>query len=378
MKPLSILLDATCVAGDRLTGAARYVRTLCGALAQNDAENRYWVFGFGPKLFSDLPDNFRYVQATFHDWLGPLAREFSRRSFVKKTSAQQPVDIVHSVLDFVPAAGGAKSVFTLFDLARLNPLYVKATANQRLRAGIRTRLRYSAAKKADRILTTSNFVRELIAENLGVDKNQIDRGIIAPDPAFNAGAPDENVLIKLGLQNRPYILFVGQFGRQKNEAGLVEAFLTADKLPGDAALVLVGNPNDMPENLRRKISSENRITVIGGVGDEKLAHLYRGAACLCLPSYEEGYGLPVLEAMACGTPSVVSAKTCLEELAGESGIAVMPGDAKALGAAVASLVHDNALRRRLSDECLKRAQSFRYDVMAAQHIACYRKAMESK
>ncbi len=374
------MLDATCVVAGQNTGAGRYVRTLAASLMQNDQFNRYAIFGFEPDLFSDLPDNFQYIPLRLRRVLGFLARELARRAFVRRFAQHEPVDVVHSILDYVPApADRVKTVFTLFDLARLNPLYVEATSDQRWRAHFRTRLRYSSARRADRILTTSDVIRELIAQRLDIKKEKIDRAIIAPNPAFCVGVPKSEVLAKYSLTKRPYVLFVGQFGRQKNEGGLVEEFLKAasEKLQPDAALVLVGNPADMRDDLREKIAGKNNIVIIDDADDAALVHLYRAAECLCLPSFEEGYGLPVLEAMACATPSIVTAGTCLEELAGDAGIAVGVGDSDALFQAIQTMMTNTRLRQTLSQACLKRASNFRYDIMAAAHIACYRKAMNS-
>jgi len=373
-----ILLDATCVPSEGETGASRYVRTLVSVLAKADKKNEYVLFGFVPGLFSDLPGNFSYRVAPKADWLGPAAREFGRRRFISRFLRKNRVDLVHFTLDIAPVKQpGVKTVFTLFDLARLSPHYLGATAGRPLRTALRTRQRYGLARRADCVITTSVASRDAIESKLGIPRERIELTHISPDPVFSPGEPDAEVLRRHGLWKRPYVLFVGQMGRQKNEEGLIAAFriaLSNKRLPRDAALALAGDEEKLSGAAREALGDPElagRVFLTGRVDDEDLVHLYRGARCMCLPSFEEGFGLPVIEAMACATPVIFSEETSLAELAGPAGIAVDPANAEDLAEKIERLMTDDALRSELSEIAKKRSADFSGEAMAKRHLEIY-------
>jgi glycosyltransferase involved in cell wall biosynthesis len=381
---LRILLDATCIAEQRATGSARYVGALVAALSEHDSENRYVVYGFEENPFGALPENFEYRRAPLLSVLGPLAREISRRRFVYNICREEKFDIVHSVLDMAPMrVASPKTVFTLFDVARLDPVGKDSFGRLTFRTQWRMRMRYGQAKRAGRVITTSNASADAIRRFLGIPVRKIDVVHIAHDRIFTPGVPDEKILGRFGLDDGPYALFVGQFGRQKNEEGLIDAFFAAGEaggIPENAALVLVGDKSTLSPRASEKASkrrSRGRVIFTGPVPDADLVHLYRGARCLCLTSFYEGYGLPVQEALACGTPSLVSKDSCLSELAGPAGLTADPASISGMADALSRLMTDDGLRRALTDLCLERARSFSAGEMAKKHLDIYRKAIDS-
>jgi glycosyltransferase involved in cell wall biosynthesis len=370
------LFDATPYAADNVTGAGRIVYHLIEQLAALDRENSYLVFGFAQQIWPPglLPDNFTYRRLTPRRWLGPLAMEVARRWFVERHALNHRVDLLHCTLEMVPLyEERARVLFSLYDLARWSPHFLYSAPGS-LRTMIRTRLRYSLARRADMLHTISEFSADEIARQLKIDRRRIR--VIYPGchPIFSPGPPDLETLRRHRLHDVRYLLFVGEFGRQKNEEGLLRAYFMARAehgLASEVKLALVGDASKLKESTRLLLAHHEfgaDVRFLGRVPDGELLHLYRGAVALALPSYYEGFGLPVLEAMTCATPPVVSRATSLPEVVGDAGLLVTPGKVAELAEALGRLAGDDELRRELSARALERSRRFTFAAMAkAQH-----------
>ncbi len=372
---MRILLDATCVNDDALTGAARYVIALVRALRVERGIDLH-VFTFSRRAFAEFPDHVRVSRLDLPRVLGPVAREASRRRFVSR-AAHSGVDLVHYTLDPAPPIDGVRSVLTLFDMARRAPSFRAATGAS-LRALMRTHLRYGLAKRMDLLIATTPHAAREIASDLPYPAAKIRVSPIATDPAFTPGVPDASALSRHGLVAGEYVLFVGQLGRQKNEDGLLAAFRSAKErnlVPATMRLALAGDDSQAAAGTRAAIRNAASVSMLGTVSDDDLVHLYRGAVCLALPSFVEGYGLPVQEAMACGTPALVSRGTCLVDVAGAGGIAVDPNNLDGMRDTIANLVNDRNLYERLSRGGIEQSSSRTDAEMARAHLEAYRDAL---
>ena len=226
-------------------------------------------------------------------------------------------DVLHSpAIDLVSLVPGAPLVVTLHDLIPLKH------ADTYLKTGIKHRLRYAAVKRATRVIVPSVAVALDAERLLGLLPTQIVVVPEAPAPQFRRVEAPRERLERLGLPER-FLLWVGGMDPPDPRKGLgplATAVAEGDGLP----LVLAGRYSEAAEGL----ASPGRVFLTGRVSDPELAALYSAAVALVFPSAEEGYGLPVVEALACGTPVAVYASTSLPEVvAGATGAALVePGD----------------------------------------------------
>ena len=381
---LNIIFDATPFSFEKPTGAGRYLVNLLDSLGRIDRENNYFVFGFEKELphMGTWPDNFTYQSIEQKRIFGPFAIEWATRSFVNKFSNQQSVDIYQSNLDpFTLKDRGVKTVCMLYDVMRLSPEF-KTSTPQTPRTKIRTKMRYANAGKYDHILTISEYSKSQITNHLGIPENRITVTHLAAEKGFSPGDADEKTLKKYSV-TRPFALFVGEFGRQKNENGLIEAFsmgLDKKSIPDDLALILVGDKSRMPENTIHLISKrklENKVRLIGSVNEYDLVQLYRAALFFVLPSFSEGFGLPALEAMASGTPVIVSNVTSLPEVVGDAGVIVSPYSPEEIISAIGNMCLNENARAELIEKGIYRAKIFSYKSVAQKTLDAYRKVMQT-
>jgi glycosyltransferase involved in cell wall biosynthesis len=231
-------------------------------------------------------------------------------------------------------------------------------------------------RQARRIIAVSERTRRDVCDLLQVPEARV---AVVPEgvpPDISSPAPEQRrvTLQRYGLADSLYVLFVGTLTERKNPLGLVEAFSqVAARIP-EARLVLAGSPGPASGAVRRRLGAlrlEDRALTLGHVRRPDLPALLAGAAAFVLPSFYEGFGLPVLEAMTCGTPVVVSDGGSLPEVVGEAGLVVPRAEPTALAAAITRLIEDQAARERLSRLGLARAREFSWERAAALTMAVY-------
>lgn len=240
-------------------------------------------------------------------------------------------------------------VFTIHDLSHV---FCPENTSAAIRLYYATIMK-RACRRAVKILTVSEFTRSQIVEWSGVQKEKVINVGCGVDPAYR---PEGDVY---GLPY-PYLLCVSNRKRHKNEFRTVQAFGQA-AIDRGIHLVFTGEPTP---DLRAWIESHSlrdRVNFVGMVAEERLPSLYRGAVGLIFVSRYEGFGLPILEAMACGTPVVTSNVTAMPEVAGEAALVVDPQSVDEISHATTLLVTDSGLRRQLSEKGLVRAAEFAWE-----------------
>ena len=243
----------------------------------------------------------------------------------------------------------APFVFTLHDLNHLD----RPENSSRLK-----RLYYATVVKrachlSANIFTVSEFSRERIIEWSGVPSEKVVNVGCGVGPEYHPGVAPYNLPF-------PYLLCVSNRKLHKNEFRTVEAFARS-RLPETMRLVFTGEPTpELADCIEHNHVSE-RVQFLGLISDAHMPSLYRSAEALIFTSLYEGFGLPVLEAMACGTPVVTSNTTALPEVAGDSAQLVDPTSVDQIAAAVKRIIDDTSLRMRLREKGLAQAAQFSWE-----------------
>jgi glycosyltransferase involved in cell wall biosynthesis len=288
-----------------------------------------------------------------------------------RRARRRGLDLLHCPVGLAPVRSTVPVAVTVHDVMALERPDWFTAANrvqQRLVLG-------PAARRAAVVMTPSAFSRERAIECLRLER---DRVVVTPwgvDERFAPGHAAPATLASLEIE-RPYLLTVGSLQPRKNLEAALAAF---ERLPGDEhELVVVGGRGwgdaDLLERIRRSPASE-RVRLTGRVSDETLVELYRGAECFVFPSRYEGFGLPPLEAMACGTPVVSSERSSMPEVLGDAALLVDPDDVEALAAALEEVLASEERRAELGERGRRRAAGFTWRRTAAQTLAAYRLAL---
>lgn len=352
-------------------GIGTYVRRLLPALREADPGLDLTVFhsrfpGISP---AELHGYRRVAMRRGIRSLYPLWNLTGRPPLPKEIEA----GLIHAPAPVAipPLRKGQRLVVTLHDLAfRLYPQAYRREWRALHSAGLRR-----AAGTATAIIAVSRHTADDAARLAGIDPSRIHVVPLAGSLPVGAGDP-EPVLERLGI-SRPYLLFVGNLEPRKNVGRLLRAFEeVAPRVPH--SLVLTG-----PISRRARAAGlgqgegSGRIVVTGSVPEEHLDALYRGADAFAYPSLYEGFGLPVLDAMARGIPVVTSDSSALAELAGDSAIRIPPGSTGAIAEALELVLTDEAERKRLSKAGHVRALDFSWDRTALATLDVYEKALAS-
>ncbi len=285
------------------------------------------------------------------------------------------VDLAHFPGGILPRLLPCPAVVTFYDLAAARYPELYDPADLKLYDNVLP----SAAHRAAGILTISESTKRDIVSVFGVDPGRIFVTPLGVHAAFRP-VPDAGTVVRERFAlARPYLLgCVGSGHPRKNLTAVVTAF---DQLrEPDLRLAIVGRADRDPQALAAVSASphRDRIALLGHVPESDLPAIYSAATVFCFPSLYEGFGLPVLEAMACGTAVVCSDTSSLPEVVGDAALTVTPGDPGALAAAVASLLHDDARRQALCAAGRARAAQFTWEETARLTVAAYRAILDAR
>lgn len=374
---MRIAIDYTAALQQR-AGIGRYTRGLVQSLSQLDANSEYVLLVSGrsyqenriPPLSPNfrlkyLPLSHRWTTALWHRLRLPIPADlFTGR-----------VDLFHSPDFVLPPLRRGKKILTIHDLSFYRyPQGAEPSLLWYLKGAVPR-----SVTRADFIFADSQCTKKDLVEILNVPQEKV--AVIYPgvDARFR---PDDDhryqtiLRAKYGLES-PFILSVGTIEPRKNYPRLIQAFqlLRAEyKIPHQ--LIIVGGRgwlfHDIYQEVER-LGIGDSVRFLGYVPEEDLRALYRGAEVFAFPSHYEGFGLPPLEAMACGVPTVVSNTSSLPEVVGDAALMVSPDDIKGLAEALYRLLSDDALRAELRKEGLEQAQKFSWEKTGEDVLAHYRR-----
>ncbi len=361
----------------RRAGISHYVEQVLLQLAQIDRANHYSVYttrGLDQRALG-LPDNFRVIPSRFPT-INPRVRipweQFLAPLLLRRSGA----DLFHGVHSVVPLTCPVPSVVTVHDLAFIR-FPGTFRAYNRLYLDLATRL---SVRRAARILVVSEHTRREVIGLLGVDPEQV---VVTPNAVrAHFRPPDPAVLeafrARRGLPER-FVLYVGTLEPRKNLTTLLEAYArVAQRL---AAPLLVGGGKgwlyDAVFQRLEALGLREQVRFVGYLEEEELPLWYAAATVFVFPSIYEGFGMPPLEAMACGTPVVASNTSSLPEVVGDAGLTVSPYDPEALAEAIIRVLDDAELRQELRERGLRQARAFSWRMTAERTLAAYEAAARS-
>jgi glycosyltransferase involved in cell wall biosynthesis len=372
---LRVLVDATEAPADR--GAlGRYLDGLISALGAAGTDLAIACQRADEERYRRLAPGARVVAGPAV--LGHRAARLAwEQSGLPLVAQQVAADVIHMPYYSMPLQPGRPAVVTVHDVTFFTePEQHPAISASFFKAAIRT-----AARRAARIIVPSNATRDDVVRVLDVDAARIDVAYHGVDHrVFHRPSAAEvaAVAVRLGLRGRPYVAYLGSLAARKNVAALVTGWASAVAgLDDPPALVLAGGGNwsDEVDAAIARVPPQLRVARPGYLPSRDLPGFYGGALVVAFPSRGEGFGLPVLEAMACGAPVLTTHRTSLPEVGGDA-VAYTEPDAPAIGAALRELLTDPSRRAALGEAGHARAQEFSWAASAAAHLASYKKAAE--
>lgn len=374
---MRIGIDARYAFRRKRRGIGRSLANLLRALAEADTANEYILYLdrlASPRQVADFRGA-RWLLKVLSAW-NPLVWE---QVALPLAARRDRIDVLHCPANMAPLVQSCPTVLTLYDVIEFrrsafqrNGLSLRHRLSRLYRMGSLPR----AARSAVRVVTASQYSAKDICEVLRVDASCVRVIPIAIDPFFFEQASPEctrRTMEKLSIQG-DFILALAALDRRKNMACVLDSFALLRRRSVDARLVLVGSEDVRRQGLEshpRWPEVMDRVTLLSYISDHDLKHLYHAARVFVYPSLYEGFGLPPLEAMACGTPVVCSNATSLPEVVGDAALLFDPRSPEALAEAVEALWHDAGLRRVMAQRGRRRAQTFSWLDIARQTLDLY-------
>jgi glycosyltransferase involved in cell wall biosynthesis len=372
---LRVLVDATDVPTDR--GAlGRYVDGLVGALAGTGVELA---------LACQLADAERYGRLAPGATIVPGAIGLGHRSErlaweqsgLPVVAEQVGADVIHMPNYSMPLRPGRPTVVTIHDLAFFtDPERYTPISGMSLKSATKT-----AARQATRLIVPSNATRDELVRVLGIDSGRIDVAYHGVDHRL-FHRPDEaqisRVTARLGLHGKPYVAFLGSLTPRKNAPALVSGWAEAVSDLAEPPALVLGGGGGWSQELDEAVASvpsHLRLIRPGYLPFADLTGFLGGALVVAAPSRGEGFGLPVLEAMACGAPVLTTYRASLPEVGGDA-VAYTEPDAGSIAVALRALLADPDRRAALARAGYTRAQAFTWAASAAAHVASYKRAAD--
>jgi glycosyltransferase involved in cell wall biosynthesis len=364
-------IDASRAVLAHRTGTERYaleiVRAIAALVEAGESDDRLTLY------FNQTPPPGILLPSARVRWRVIPSRRLWTLGQLSLEMLTHPPDVLfvpaHSLPPILPRHPGA-SVVTIHDLGYLHFPAEHPLATRLLR-------QYSnrwSARRASKVVAISGTTRDDLVRLDSVDPRRVTVVHHGRAPWFRPVA-DADLIAAIRARydlDRPYFLFVGTLQPRKNLERLLAAFDRTAEVRPDLVLALVGAGGWQPERLEHalaRVRARDRVRLLGYVQDDDLPSLLCGSLGLAFPSLYEGFGLPALEAMACGVPVLTSSTSSLPEVVGEAGLLVDPLDVDAIAGGLARLADEPDLRRLLGERGLARAASFTWERSARETLA---------
>jgi glycosyltransferase involved in cell wall biosynthesis len=372
--PLCIVFDARRI---RDFGIGTYIRNLIAGLGTIDSTNKY-ILIVNPEDAGEIPvvpSNFEIV--AYH---GAQNRAFGTVAY-PHFLRQFRADLFHIPLNQVPLLMPKPYIVTVHDMSAI----LFGERQPGFREELQMRWFRRGLLRADKVITVSDATRRDVQNTLGIPGSRIRMIYNAPDPIFTSQTRglelDESYRIMERYQiNYPFLLYAGNIRPQKNIPRLVEAFavlrgeLSQHEIYSDLRLIIIGDEISKYPSVRHSVIQsrvEHAVRFLGFVPINTLRIFYKAAAAFVFPSLYEGFGLPPMEAMACGTPVITSNVSSLPEVVGDAAIIVNPENVFDIARGIREALLDDDLRQRCIVNGLRQVRRFSWRLTAEQVLAVY-------
>lgn len=355
----------------RRAGVSHYIEQLLHHLAQIDQTNQYSIYTTRGLEAHDLrlPANFR-VHSNLLPTINPRVRIPWEQVVAPLLLARNGAALFHGTLNVVPFVCPVPAVVTIHDLAFIRFPHT-FRAHNRTYLDLATRL---SARRAAYVLAVSENTRREVIELLGVPPERV---VVTHDAARAHFVPPDPARLQAfrtrhDLPER-FVLSVGTLEPRKNLTGLLDAYSRVAR-ESNVPLIVGGGKGWLYDAVFQRLEAlglRDRVHFAGYLEEEELPLWYAAATLFVFPSIYEGFGMPPLEAMSCGTPVVTSNSSSLPEVVGDAGLMVSPTDTDALADAILRLLNDDALRADLCQRGLQRARTFSWRTTAERTRAVY-------
>ncbi len=367
------------------TGMGQHVYHLLEGLAEHDDENSYVLLS--PRFKRSSVGRFPPLSARFQNTevisaLRPFGERFENLWWeqvgIVRTCHREHIDVLHCPYFSAPLFLPAKTVVTVHDVIPI----VMPEYHARARSRYYTSLVSYTVPRVDAIITVSEYSKRDIVRFLGIPEDRIHVIGNAVDSSYRP-ITDTRLIDKVreryGIGER-YILYFGGFDIRKNVDRVLQAYASlpestrkAYQLVIAGRLHLLGSPlYPDPRPRVRELGLDDQVVVTGQIREQDKAPLYSGAAVYLFPSLYEGFGIPVLEAMACGAAVITSEITALPEVAGDAARLVNPYEVRDIATAIQELLENTAMRNELRELALARAREFSWTRVAQQTLEVYK------
>ncbi len=363
------------VASGIYQGVRTYLTNLIMAILNLENGFTYFIYTKNPGELTHWQDN--HPNLTLKK-LPSTSGRFNLIAGFPTCAIRDKLSIFHSQY-VLPVMLPCKSLLTIHDiLFESNPEFFPEFHRRLLKYFVPF-----SAKRANRIISVSEFTKRQVIEYYDIPEEKVTVIYEGASDKFAPIKDNDLIFPKLkgyGIEKK-YILFVGRIEPRKNIVSLLKAFDYVKKRgKKDLYLVIVGNQDNIFKETElfdkiKEMQLDSDVVFTGEVSEDNLAALYNGAEVLVYPAFAEGFGLPVLEAMSCGTPVITSNTTSLPEIVGEAGILVNPYSWEEIAQNIESVLGDEGLKRELSVKGLQRSRKFRWEETAEKTVEVYRRVM---
>ncbi|MBU3214908.1 glycosyltransferase family 4 protein [Clostridium estertheticum] len=366
---MKIAIDARGINLYNGTGIGTYTENVLKNLINIDSVNNYHVFWSGNNFESIKKENCKIIMTS------KKHQRFFEDYYFPENISKENIDIYHMPQNGIgfSQAISCKKVVTIHDLI---PYVMPETVGRGYLLKFLKEMPIIIGN-SDGIITVSEFSKRDILKYFPIDESKIFVTPLAADAKYKPldKLHCKNFLEKAYNLNNPFILYVGGFSERKNVASAITAFSKVYKdLSENYNLVIVGDYRDSGQKLMKLTNELNMLSHVifaGFVPEEHLPLFYNSCDAIIYPSFYEGFGLPPLEAMNCGTPVIASNLTSIPEVVGDTGILINPYDIEGISLAIGNLLSSENLRSELSAKALLRAKQFSWQNTAGRTLKVY-------